>query len=275
MAKKPGSIWIEVNELHYVDTSGNERYFQGDYWGPLGGSEPKQRPGSLWVGSDAYLYYVGGNGLKYRIPLVVVHNDGGGGPIGVSPGNPNPYNTFLWIEGANLYHGVNGGKFLNHYDHQDGGGGAHVDNPHGDGHTDGAHSDSHGDGHTDGAHGDSHTDEAHGDAPHYDTHSDYNVYRDFICTQYDHGNVVGHQDHQDTAAHTDGVNHCDTHDDYGHSDGAHSDTHTDGSHGDSHNDQHTDGGASHGDGHLDTGHQDHSDGAGGAGHVDFPAYIGP
>lgn len=267
MAKKPGSIWIEVNELHYVDTSGNERYFQGDYWGPLGGSEPKQRPGSLWVGNDAYLYYVGGNGLKYRIPLVVVHNDAGGGPIGVSPGNPNQYNVFLWAEGANLYHGVNGGKFLNHSDHTDGGsGGAHTDNPHGDGHTDGAHSDSHGDAHTDSSHGDSHT-----DAPYY----------------------YSHHDTMDSASHFDGYltfqdgsdgHHLDTHYDYPtgtntghndqHTDTPHGDIHTDGSHADSHTDQHTDGGQSHGDGHLDTGHGDHSDG-GGTGHVDYPAYIGP
>lgn len=281
MAKAPGSIWIEVNELHFVDASGNERYFQGDYYGPLGGSEPKQRPGSLWIGSDAYLYYIGGNGLKYRIPLVVIHADSAG-PIGVSPGNPNTYNAFLWVEGVGLYHGVNTGKFLNHSDHSDGGS-THTDQPHGDGHTDSSHGDSHGDGHTDSSHGDSHTDAAHGDGVvnHSDGHYDHTVTGPAGPGNHSDGGVYwnrpdGHVDNNYNAYNSYGYGagpqHTDTHYDSGdHTDGSHGDSHSDGAHGDGHNDQaHVDG--THGDGHLDTGHQDS---AGGGGHVDYPAYIGP
>lgn len=258
MAKKPGSLWVEGAELHYVDSISREWFLQGELGGASGA-----KPGALWIGTDGYLYYVGANGLKYRVWWQTMHTDAASTKANV------------WIDGNYLFHSYGSTKYWEHgdYSHADGASG-HTDVPHGDGHTDSTHGDSHTDSHTDSSHGDSHVDASHGDSPHYDSHGDLSIYRDKFCTYYDHGVVVGHEDHGDSGAHTDGLNHCDTHDDYAPVSSAHGDQHSDGSHGDSHNDvAHQDG--SHGDSHSDTVHQDaaHSDGA--ASHLDTPALIGP
>jgi hypothetical protein len=259
MAKQPGSIWVEGVQLHYIASDGAEWYVQGDYWGSAAG-----RPGSLWVStSDAYLYYSGADGLKYRVPLVWPHSDGNA-------------QKGVWVEGHFLSWAVNGGKFQAAFSHNDGGASGHVDSPHSDGHTDGSHGDSHGDGHTDTPHSDgSHVDTGHTDA-HYDMHGDYPMggssygYH-WDCSYQTNGVVTSHLDHTDHAAA--GITYCQWHDD-AHSDAAHADaSHGDAAHSDSHNDQaHTD--SSHGDTHLDSGHADHTDGATG-GHVDQPIYVGP
>jgi hypothetical protein len=270
VAKQPGSIWVEGVQLHYVASDGAEWYVQGDYWGSTAG-----QPGSVWVSSsDAYLYYSGADGLKYRVPLVYPHNDANA-------------QKGLWVEGHFLSWAVNGGKFQAAFSHNDGGASGHVDSPHSDGHTDGTHGDSHGDGHTDGAHGDSHTDIAHGDSTqsHADGHSDsylvgapgpmhqdgtYKFWGDPPAyTAGTHTDI-----HYDNTNYTSETSHSDAHfDSADHVDGTHGDSHADGTHGDSHNDQaHVD--SSHGDTHLDGGHADHTDGGTG-GHIDQPIYVGP
>lgn len=271
MAKRAGSLWVEGAELHYVDSVGNEWYIAGDYWGSTAG-----KPGSLWIGPDAYMYYSGSNGLKYRVPLQNVHSDAAA------------QKASIWVEGNYLYYAIGGAKYWTHgdYSHADGSSG-HTDVPHADGHTDSSHGDSHGDGHTDSGHGDSHTDAAHGDGVtnhsdgHYDmmvtgpsgpgNHADGGVYWD-----RPDGHVDNHYDAYNQFGWGAGPTHTDTHYDSGdHSDGTHGDFHSDAAHGDGHNDvAHVDGG-SHGDGHGDSPHQDaaHSDGA--SSHYDIPRYIGP
>lgn len=273
MAKGAGSLWVEGGELHYVSASGAEWYMQGEYISVAGG-----QPGSLWIGPDAYMYYVGANGLKYRVPLQNMHSDAAVGTTQAS----------IWVEGNYLFHSIGNAKYWGHgdYSHSDGGSGGHTDTVHTDSHQDGSHGDFHGDGHTDSGHGDGHTDAAHGDATesHGDGHSDsftvgppgpmhqdgtYKFWGD--PPAYAPGT---HTDiHYDNTNYTSETAHNDTHFDSAvHTDGSHGDSHSDASHGDSHNDQaHIDSG--HGDQHLDSAHGDHTDGA--ASHWDTPTYIGP
>lgn len=268
MAKKPGSLWVEGEQLHYVAANGSEWYCQGEYWG--GGIG---KPGALWIGNDAYIYYLSAAGQRFRIPLQNLHVDAAGFQ-----------KACIWVEANYLIHSIGTGKYWNHTDYSHSDGAGHTDIPHSDGHTDSTHGDSHGDGHTDSGHGDSHTDAAHGDGVtnHSDGHYDY------VTTGPSGGGPGSHADgyvdwdnpseHYDT--HWDSYNtyqvgpiHTDSHYDSGdHLDGTHGDSHVDGAHGDSHNDvAHVDG--SHGDGHGDSAHQD---GAGtGGGHADSPVYVGP
>lgn len=268
MAKKPGSLWVEGEELHYVAANGAEWYIKGEYWG--GGIG---KPGALWIGNDAYIYYLSAAGQRFRIPLQNMHSDAAA------------QKACIWVEGNYLFHSIGGAKFWEHgdYVHSDGTTG-HTDVPHADGHLDSTHGDSHGDGHTDSGHVDSHTDAAHGDGVtnHSDGHYDYNGTGPAGPGNHADGGVYwdrpdGHVDNHYDAYNEYGWSsgHTDTHYDSGdHSDGTHGDSHGDASHGDSHNDvAHVDG--SHGDGHSDSAHQDaaHADGAGS--HQDIPAYIGP
>jgi hypothetical protein len=263
MAKQPGSIWVEGDQLHYVDANGAEWYVQGEYWGPSNPSgigANQGRPGSLWVEGDAYVHYCGAGGQDWRLPLEFTHNDAAG---------PTRSVPSIWIEGSYFAWGFNNGKFRAIQAHNDGTG-SHTDSGHSDSHIDGSHGDFHGDGHTDTPHTDgAHSDGAHTDS-HYDQHSDYNVYVHGDCQPLTNGNPSGtHQDHQDQLQ---GLAHCDWHDD-SHADAAHGDSsHGDVAHTDSHNDQaHTD--SSHGDTHYDSPHQDST--GGGTGHVDQPVYVGP
>jgi hypothetical protein len=227
------------------------------------------KPGSLWIGNDAYLYYSGENGLKYRVPLQNVHSDAAA------------QKSSIWVEGITCFTRLVGrstGRTGTTRTQT-----ARVGTPMSRTPMDTPISrtgirtrirtrirrtaipmwmwrtvtsgtmmvttigfkrrlrgiirmDRIVDNFTTST-------SSHNDA-HYDQHG--------ISGQYFHGD-----EHFDT-----------------HSDGPHGDDHSDGSHGDAHNDvAHQDG--SHGDGHSDTPHQDaaHSDGA--SSHYDIPRYIGP
>ena len=308
MAKYPGSLWIEGDELHYVDQTGVEWQINGSLLtnGPY-------YPGSLWVETADGLHYVGQSQREFIVPYVysaqepALHNDAA------------VFNGCLWIETNSVHFMVNASECRIHADvaHQDGGGAAthvdvpgsaighgdsHTDSTHGDTHNDAPHGDFHGDGHTDVAHSDGHNDihdDTHNDIGHDDGHNDWthtpnpgnhtdgttirtqvppptSAHTDLHHDQYDIGGAYSHgDDHWDTHTdvHTDG--HNDTH-----SDSAHADDHNDQAHQDSgHVDTHTDG--SHGDTHADnphgdSPHQDHTDAThADVAHVDNPINLGP
>lgn len=253
MAKRPGSIWVEGSDLHYVDSAGNERSFTGDNIGAPAGA----LSGSLWLDtSDNRVHYIAGGGAERVLPAVTagLHTDAAA------------IQGSVWVEGDFLHAiltatGVEGRK------HADV---AHSDTAHSDtAHNDTAHTD-----HSDTAHDDS----LHGDTAHSDTsHGDGNSH----CDAFEDGGGAGLECFQH-CDHADGTTHGDAHNDHndsagtfvchldsgGHSDVAHSDTpHSDTAHVD----------------HSDTTHDDvaHSDVAHGDGahsdtpHDDRPVLIGP
>lgn len=211
--KKPGSIWIEGNDIHYIDTNTDEWSFTGE----LVLSAPAAIPGSIWISLGGRLHYIDATNGYRRLARV---DDGL--VSAAKEGSVWQDSAYLnWV--ANDLHKYHGHDDIAHTDSS-----PHTDTPHGDSHGDDAHGDSHGDSHGDTSHGDSHTDnheDTHGDShldtpsPHADTHNDFYL------------------DTHDDVAHDD-VGHDDSHSDSAHTDSSHNDTHSDDAHGD---------GGSHGD----------------------------
>lgn len=305
MAKVAGSIWVEGNDLHYVDYFNREWYSPGFFVKAVSGAVP----GSLWQdsGTTAGIYWVNeaGNGI-YRTPVNFSKLIGVGPPI-----------TSLWVEQSNnflswlWYHsGGNYQIFNNHWDV------AQV-NTHGDAHTDGAHTDvPHSDvPHTDVPSSQNHND-YHNDVPHADfwdsSHGDtarvnFGDHVDCLRT-FDNPFLTVHMDcysspyggsdpnpygpihtdyfHYDSGGGNQGSpEHPTGYADYSqHWDFAHEDTHSDSPHQDAppwihHGDYwdvagHQD--VAHSDSHSDAAHQDvHTDTHGDVPHTDQPVLIGP
>jgi hypothetical protein len=293
MAKTAGSIWVEGDNLCYIDQTGVEWQIVGSLV-----SNGPYVPGSLWVELESGLHYVGASGKEFLTPLYQGHVDAAA------------VSGSIWVQDTSFYFAANTAAYRVHADtaHQDGGGAAthvdvpgsnvghgdsHTDSTHGDTHNDAPHGDFHGDGHTDIAHSDGHSD-AHDDG-HTDYHGDHlDLMTHWDCNLYNGAEPPGappqsHQDHQDSGYAGQGNLHCDVSHQDNHSDTAHQDSHGDSAHNDDHNDQahqdsshidtHTDG--SHGDTHSDIAHgdsphQDHTDAThADVAHVDNPVYIGP
>jgi hypothetical protein len=287
MAKLEGSLWVNGDNLHYVDHNGHEWRLTG--W--VSRPNPGGVAGSIWV-EGHYLAWVSENGANICAfqtdPIAAPWVLGVTGPAAIE-GSIYHYAGFFTYVGAPPSH-----TWASHWDvaHSNTHGdahtntGAHTDTPHSNTHTN-THGDiahvntahvDHND-HNDTAHGNTHTD-SHGNVAHQDQHGDYGTHYDAIYflndpppghsdTQY-HGDTpdnyhtnVAHTDTHGDVAHKDtphtnhqdhdnvaAVNtHTNTHGDVPHSDIAHGDTGT-------HNDVHT---------------NTHSDVA----HKDQPTWIGP
>ncbi|MEF8880782.1 MAG: hypothetical protein V5A72_03055, partial [Candidatus Nanohaloarchaea archaeon] len=61
-----GSIWVEGTEFHFVDGSGTEYKYDGDYVTSPSGADP----GSIWIDGEN-LHYIDENGDERKIPRVV------------------------------------------------------------------------------------------------------------------------------------------------------------------------------------------------------------
>jgi hypothetical protein len=175
MAKVAGSIWVEGNDLHYIDQFNREWYNPGFFIKTISAG-PK--PGSIWQdsGTTAGIYWVNEAGTAiYRTPVNFVKKVPLGMPI-----------TSLWVDGALLYwlwyfDGSNNQELNNHWD-------VALVNTHGDSHVDGAHIDT------------PHNDVAHVDAPSVQNHNDYHndvPHADFWDSS--HGDAAGTNfgDHND------------------------------------------------------------------------------
>ena len=193
--KRAGSIWVEGDYLHYIDSTNSEWRYLGTFVSaPVGATI-----GSLWcdtAGDTSAIRYIDADGdERFILSSVSAHSDGAA--VGGS----------LWAETVDDYlHYIRSSGTLEYI--------AHADT-----HTDGAsHSDrSHTNTHTD-THGDiTHTD---WDSPHTDTHTDH----EDSFHEDEHGdNAASHGDIAHTNTYTDehgNVSHND-HDDY--SDVAHDD----------------------------------------------------
>jgi hypothetical protein len=315
MAKVAGSIWVEGNDLHYVDQFGREWYCPGYGVKAVTGA----KPGSIWIEpSNHYLYYVNewGTGIYYPYPWGDAFS-----PINVRTGSlwvDTRDNQLHWItdHDGSVKHNVRA-----HYDiaaqnaHTD----THADGIHTDFHSDvpggSSHSDvNHDDWHNDWPHSD-HTDQSHTDVPHTDTGKQFNDHGDCYGTAqlifqdkftspdtYWTTNHIDcwttNREHHEDLSHSDGPSphfdywggnnpHTDivVHHDIAHNDIQHQDTHGDSAHQDTpagnwhqdipHQDAHTD--QPHQDiAHQDTPHSDaHTDSHADVVHIDEPYYIGP
>jgi hypothetical protein len=308
MAKLPGSIWVEVNEFHFIDAFQREWYLNGIFMknAPVGA-----KPGSFWMESTTgVLTYVNQAGTQiYRIPQVILKQV----PLSAKVGS-------VWIGGERIEHN-NMVTWVRPWDasqnavaisyiyvpavttHSDN----HVDTAHTDViHSDIAHTDlsggPHQDGHNDVPHQD-HTDSSHGDHSDSGTsHNDFSDHSDYRYPKLVHndGHYTLHSDYYSTPearSHLDtnetaGPNpayinskHFDAngHVDVPHSDAPHSDSHGDSphvdqaaknSHGDFTDTSHTD--TPHTDiPHVDAAHTDsHGDSHGDTPHGDEPVYVG-
>jgi len=309
MAKRPGSIWIEGFNLHYIDQFNREWMLAGVI---VHSSASGVVPGSIWIDpNNSFLYYISEDGTSLcRPPLI--------GDAAV-PGTATPGS--IWIGTDNLLHWLTphiGTQRLNvraHNDvaqiaeHTD----THTDTPHSDSpHTDTAHTDqtgssTHTDQHSDTPHAD-HTDNVHGDfndegsgQTHQDFgdqiyyyyppppwvfenglfwyHDDYyspgGTFHSDFRTASNHGDTaIYNTQHYDFTNHTDVPHgdspHVDTHSDSPHQDRASSSGHADHTDTVPHVDTpHVD--TPHGDGHTDT----HADTHGDVAHSDEPFYVGP
>jgi hypothetical protein len=313
MAKVAGSIWVEGNDIHYVDQFAREWMMVGILVGAV-----TAKPGSLWFSTTDYIFHYineAGDG-HYRIASQ---------PLNVP--NANAVAGSLWIGEDNCIHWINFFRAgaPNWHSH------SHIDVPPVSSHVD-THTDTHGDTpHSDSAH----VDGAHTDIPggsthidyHYDVpHNDFNdsYHGDFGDVIYDHGDFndavyyyhpsfqhldgayyhyhgdylsAGQQWHTDyTTIFVKGsqgappTQHDDTtlHYDSPHADSPHVDAHNDAPHQDTppgvdHND-HTDStphqdvphnDVPHGDGHNDVHSDTHTDTHTDTGHFDQPILIGP
>lgn len=190
--KTPGSMWVEGNYLHWVDSDspGNEwRYLGASLGAPGGGA----LAGSVWVeGND--IHYIDASAVERKVVYI--------GPT--KHGDASAIPASLWVESNYIGWIVEGGS-AEYEGHQDQAAQSHQDNPH----YDAGHADSHTDNHSDDAHQDDHTD------GHADTHADHQ----------DYGHADVHADnHYDT--HTDVAysdSHSDSHSDSPHADSTYSD----------------------------------------------------
>jgi len=309
MAKLAGSLWVEGDYLHYVDSNAAEwiATVASASATPAAGA----KPGSVWIESTTgYLCYVTESGaLIYKFTQYP-------GPIQAAAANA--INGSIWIESNLIRFVFQPYEYGLHYDvapvsghgdiaHVDAG--AHTDTPHTNTHTDShgdqAHSDrahtDHND-HNDNAHVDSHSD-SHGDNSHQDSHNDDSgeyFYDHVDCSrQYTHNDSGGgglrvHFDCNSSPGgytHTD-ITHLDSggdnsnpihydhsnHDDVDHTDEhtnvAHTNTHSDTAHGDTIHYDHQDHQDishldSHDDSHSNVAHQDVAHGDSGT-HSDTP-----
>lgn len=299
MAKVAGSLWVEGNDLHYVDQFNREWKIVGS--GVIATSGKK--PGSIWVETNTHgIRYINEAGTAiYATPITWT---------AWAPGNTREGS--IWIGQDNLLHWLkdagNGYKsnVVAHTDvpavagHDD----THGDSPHTDTpHYDTPHSDipyqaTHIDEHADSPHYDF-TDYYHGDTPpYYQNFNDfsdqaYYYHPEYINATTLHGDYwsPGGSHHEDYAyqegqgppkgsQHVDGWNHTDV----PHGDQAHQDFHNDRPHTDEapeyghddHSDSipHTD--VPHTDVPPVSGHTDaHTDGHTDTPHNDNPLLIGP
>lgn len=153
-----GSVWVEDDDLHYVDADGDERRVRS--LGIVGHTDSVAKPGSVWV--ETYLHWIGqfaaNLGVRERPGHGDYHGDG--------------------TEHTDVHHDTPHEDFHQDSGHADSHGDSHVDAPHED-HTDApaAHEDA---SHLD-THQDSHSDEAaqneHGDI-HIDIHQDKTIHSD-------------------------------------------------------------------------------------------------
>lgn len=256
---KPGSTWIEGNDLHYINQAGTNEY---KVYGPDQGVRSSAKSGSIWIETALVAWIKEGATNKYLGHDDVAHVDS--------------HSDVAHVDGIHTD--------VAHTDsaHTD----THTDTAHVDTHGDAPHSDSHTDSHDDVVHSDSHTDVAHSDS-HVDGHGDA-AHTDIFHVD-EHGDATPHGDSEhvdvpeenwhgdshDDVVHSDVAHgdqaHTDSHGDSAHGDAAHADTHTDAVHTDSHEDlAHTDVA------HSDVAHADeHTDSHVDTGHTDKPTFVGP
>lgn len=308
MAKVPGSIWVEGDDLHWVDQFGREWYTTA-----IGVKAVAGRPGSIWIDpNNQYLMYMNERGDVACTPNI---------PWGDALAPINARFGSIWIGQDNQVHYI-GIQYDANYrynvrihndqavvnNHTD----AHQDSPHVDSaHVDGAHTDvpstaTHTDWHIDDPHHDFtdnwHNDQAynpyqnfqdfsdqiyyyhpqyqHTDAPGggYRVHGDYRsgggtFHEDYTHTDYGMNTAPENSQHDDFWNHTDvphgDIPHIDQHGDSGHQDEATENFHGDHYDSTAHQDvAHVD--VAHGDGHTDA----HQDSHGDTPHVDAPYLIG-
>jgi len=104
---RQGSLWVEFNYIHFIDSSEDEWRFLGDLVGTPSGA----RVGSIWLEGD-YWHYIDSNGEERRMPGIFIYNHSAG--FG-DPGYTGARQGSIWLESTQ---------------HTDGT--VHNDTPHGD-----------------------------------------------------------------------------------------------------------------------------------------------
>ena len=104
---RQGSLWVEGNYIHFIDSSEDEWRFLGDTVGTPSGA----RQGSIWLEGD-YWHYIDSSGVERRMPGIFIYNHSAG--FG-DPGYTGARKGSIWLEDTQ---------------HTDGT--VHNDTPHGD-----------------------------------------------------------------------------------------------------------------------------------------------
>ena len=181
--KTAGSIWIEGNYIHHVDSIQREWRFLG----AVVSSPASADPGSVWVDSTNTINYIDASGVERRVDSTVSpHTD-----TAAVAGSP-------WIE-TYLHWTISGGvEYQGHVDVAHGDYTDHTDsNPHSDSGPYSDYTD-----HVDAGYGHSDHQDGHGDHNDHTAHADVWPYTDYT----DHSD---HDDHTDSGPHSDHTDHGD------------------------------------------------------------------
>ncbi len=76
---RQGSLWVEGNYLHFIDSSEDEWRFLGELVGTPSGA----RAGSIWLEASGYWHYIDSNGEERRMPGIYIQDHGE-----TNPGHP-------------------------------------------------------------------------------------------------------------------------------------------------------------------------------------------
>lgn len=227
---KPGSVWVDGEELHFIDGAGVEWYYEGD----LKEAAPAEaQAGSMWVEeANDQVCFVSETGDIRCLPR------------DVSESVSNAKSGSIWINDSHIkYIDPVGDKVQ-----------AGIDD-----HSDQEHSDSGHDNHSDNSGHNNHSDSGHDD--HSNSHSNSSHYNSGHDNHSDNSGHDNHSNSHNDTGHGDAYYHHNTgHDD--HSDNSGHDDHWNSS---GHNDHHDSGHDNHSD---NSGHNNHSDNSGHDDHED-------
>ena len=70
VSKRHGSTWVEGDYLHFVDGTGDEWRFLGDFVGTPSGA----RAGSIWIEGGGYWHYIDSSGEERRMPGTFIYD---------------------------------------------------------------------------------------------------------------------------------------------------------------------------------------------------------
>ena len=107
-----GSIWVEGNDLHFINANGWEHWMIGDYQGT------GATPGAIWIDNSHYLHWANSGGCHYRAKWRICQfcSTFSNGP-GPNPSPGSAYKGALWADTEFgwthlAYIGCDGNKYI-------------------------------------------------------------------------------------------------------------------------------------------------------------------